>query len=200
MYQFLVAVWAGRGRVGELVADALKFQHELLIGLASETAQGGRFVQRNSCKVVRVNIAIADALIVGEDDRRVAGLDFSHSAAVGRLGHPQQVYRVGPKFRHDVQRHHDQGLPALVLLELVAPFELHRGLAKAKPGKDTPAAPAQGPQNAGALVGLQYRVDFRRVNFDAGQRRDVDLVFQKFFVGHFKSSGALLQPVTAPSI
>lgn len=184
MDQFFVAVWTWRGCVGQLIPYTLELLHKFLIGLAAKAAQRGRFVQAYGRKVMRVNVPITDALIVGQDDGSLSGFHLGHGAAVRRFVQPQQMYSVRTKLWHDVQRHHDQRLTADVFLQDAAPFQLHDGLAKAKPGKKAAPSPAQRPQDANTLVVFQGRVDLSRVNLNTTLRGNIDLVFQKFPVSH----------------
>ena len=182
--QFFVAVGAGCGGVGQLIPYTLELLHKFLIGLAAKAAQRGRFVQAYGRKVMRVNIPIPDALIVGQDDGRLAGFHLGHGAAVRRFVQPQQMYSVRTKLWHDVQRHHDQRLTADVLLQDAAPFQLHDGLAQAEPGKKAAPSTAQRPQDANTLVVFQGWADFGRINLNTALRGNIDLVFQKFPVSH----------------
>ncbi len=71
MNQLFVAVRAGCRGVGQLILDALELLHEALIGLAAEAAQCGGLVQTDRCEMMRVNVAVSDALVVGQDDGAV---------------------------------------------------------------------------------------------------------------------------------
>ena len=158
----------GRGRgVCQLIFHALELEHEALVGLAAEAAQRCSLVQTDRREAVRVNIAIANPLVVGQDDGGRAGLHLGHGLAVGRFFHAQQIDRICPELRHYVQRHHNECLASLVLLKDSAPFQLHDRLAQTEAGKDAAPTAAQRPQDAHALVIFQHRVDLCGVNLNA---------------------------------
>ena len=182
--QLFIPVRGRRGRIGQLILDPLELQHKALVRLRAEAAQSGRFIQRNSSKAVRVNVTISDTLIVRQDNGCAACLHLCHRAAVGRFGHPQQIHGICLELRQHVQGHHNEHLSAFMFLQEAAPFELHDGLSQTKPGKDTPAAPTQCPQDTDALVVFQHRIDLGRVNLNARHGRDVNFLLQKLAVIH----------------
>ena len=64
------------------------------------------------------------------------------------------------------------------------PFQLHNGLAQAERREQGTAAAAQRPQHAVALVGIQGGGNLIGLYIQPYQRGDVDLLFQKFLIGH----------------
>ena len=182
--KFFVPVGRRGGRIDQLIPDALELVQEHLVGLAAETAQGGCLVQAHGREAPRVNVSIPHSLIVGHEDGGVRGVRLGHVPDVDRRGHVQQIFGVVHKFPLDVEGQDDERLAAGVFLHQPAPLKLHGGLAEAEPGEQRPPAAPHGPQHAGALVWLQYRVQLAFVYLKPGQGGNVDFLFQKLLVGH----------------
>ena len=85
MDQLIVAVRAWRGGRDEPVPDLIEQLQERLVGLAAEAAQDGRFVQADGREGIRVQLPIADALVVGQVDAIEVRINLRRCADEARL-------------------------------------------------------------------------------------------------------------------
>ena len=183
MNQLLVPVRAGRRRAHQLEGYALELAREFLIGLRSEGAQHAGLIQRNRAEPGHVNVPVAHALVVGDQNVAACFGSLRIGAHVLRRRAPsQQLHRVALEFLAHAQRENDQRAALLVPGDDPAPFQLLGRLAKTEALEQRPASAAHRPHHRVALMRLQRRVHRLRRDLKPALRRDVDLLLQKIVV------------------
>ena len=147
---------------------------EGLVGLGTKTAQHGRLIQSAGSKRGGVNVAVTDALIVGQ-------IYLSVLRRLVRVGdvlrdlHAQQPLRVPLELLPDAQRENDQSLAAVVLHAQPDELKPLGRLSEAEGFKQRPSPPLAGPHHRVPLMRFQRSADLTWFHIEAGLRRDNDL-------------------------
>jgi len=203
--QLDVVIGGGRRGRDEAVGDPLAVRavdaagpavagaqpHHLAEGLGPAKApQNGRLVQAHHVELGRVELAVADTLVVGQEDAvGVSGqrlvletphlVDRPHEQR--RLAHAQDVDRVAAELLSHPQWQDDQG-PALSALlgqdvgeHEPARLQLHDGLAQAEGREARPAAAGHEPADDRPLVRLAHGADLGWVDVEAAPLGQLDL-------------------------